>query len=115
MRALGIHRLTRRRNRAQVIGRRWLRTPEGAMPMPKDLTAEDVQTVHVARHRVVVEPAAYNRAQPLPELRDWRVPPMSKLRLQRVELGRKAFADGLALDDEPAGLPSAATHVREAQ
>jgi hypothetical protein len=29
----------------------------------------------VPSHRVVVEPALHNRAQPLPELRDWRVPP----------------------------------------
>ena len=38
---------------------------------------------------------------------------MPKLRLQRLEFGRQAFADSLALDDEPTGLPRGATHVRE--
>jgi hypothetical protein len=38
---------------------------------------------------------------------------MSKLRLQRFEFGRQALADGLALDDEPAGLPRGPTDVRE--
>src|SRR5438128_9569107 len=62
-------------------------SPQGAKPVPKDLTAEDVQTIHIARHRVVVEPALDNRAQPLPELRDWYVPPIPKLRLQRFQFG----------------------------
>jgi hypothetical protein len=35
-------------------------SPQGAEPMPKNLTAECVQTIHVARHRVVVEPALHN-------------------------------------------------------
>ena len=83
------------------------------MPVPKDLTTEDVQTIHVARHRVVVEPTLHNRAQPLPELWDWYVPPMPKLRLQRLELGRKTFADCLALDDESAGLPGRPTEMGE--
>jgi len=80
-------------------------SPEGAEPVPKDLTAEDIQAIHVARHRVVVEPALHHRAQPLPELWDWRMPPVSELRLQRVKLRCETFADRLALDDEPAGLP----------
>ena len=67
-------------------------SPEGAKPVPKDLTAEDIQTIHVARHRVVVEPALDNRAQPWPELRDWDMPSMPQLRLQRFQLGREACA-----------------------
>ena len=88
-------------------------SPKGAEPIAKDLTAEGVQTIHVARHRMVVKPALDNRAQPLPELHNWRVPAMPQLRLQRFELGRKALADGLSLDDEPTGLPRGPTHMRE--
>ena len=63
--------------------------PKRAEPAPKDLSSEGIQTVHVARHRVVVEPALDNRAQPLPELRDWLVPAMPKLRLQRVSFAER--------------------------
>src|SRR2546427_12837345 len=78
--------------------------PKRAEPQPKNLTAEGVQPIHVARHSVVVKPALDNRAQPLPELHDRRVPAMPKLRLQRFELRCKSFADSLSLDHEPAGL-----------
>src|SRR5437762_2126861 len=88
-------------------------SPKRAEPQPKHLTAEGVQPIHVARHRVVVKPALDNRAQPLPELHDRRMPAMPKLRLQRFELRCQALADGLPLDDEPAGLPRGPTHVRE--
>ena len=43
------------------------------------------------------------------------MPPVSELRLQRVKLRCETFADRLALDDEPAGLPCGSTHVREPQ
>ena len=62
-------------------------SPKRAEPVPQDLTAKGIQTIHVARHRVVVEPALDNRAQPPPEFHDWRMPPMLQLRLQRVQLG----------------------------
>ena len=62
-------------------------SPKRAEPMSQDLTAEGVQTIHVARHRVVVEPALDNRAQPPPEFPDWCMPPMQQLRLQRVQFG----------------------------
>src|SRR2546427_1591126 len=61
--------------------------PKGAEPLSKHLAAEGIQTVHVARHRVVVEPALHHRAQPLPELHDRGMPAMAQLRLQRFELG----------------------------
>jgi hypothetical protein len=38
---------------------------------------------------------------------------MSKFRLQRFELRRQAFADSLALDDEPTGLPGPLTQMGE--
>jgi hypothetical protein len=61
-------------------------TPERAEPMPDDLAKKGVQTVHVARHRVVVEPALHHRAQPMPDGWDWPMPAMTKLALQRLKL-----------------------------
>lgn len=47
-------------------------TPLRTKPETEDLATKRIQTVHVARHRVVVEPALHDRAQPLPELWDWQ-------------------------------------------
>jgi hypothetical protein len=64
---------------------------------------------------MIVEVALYDRLQPPPDIGHWPVPASPKLLLQLIELGRESLSDCLALDDEPAGLPSRPAHVREAQ
>jgi hypothetical protein len=90
-------------------------TAECAVPPPDDLSPKAVQTIHVAGNRVIVEVALYNGPQPPPDVDDRRVPASPKLLLQLCELGGEAFADGLAFDDESAGLPGFPTQVCEAQ
>src|SRR5262249_42486385 len=60
-------------------------SPKRTKPVSENLTAKGIQTVHVARHRVVVEPALDHRAQPPPEFHDGCVPAMPELRFQRLE------------------------------
>ena len=89
--------------------------PKRAVPAPDHLGPKAVQTIHIAGNCVVVKVALYDRLQPLPDLGHWLMPAAPKLLLQLTELGRESLPDRLALDDEPAGLPSLPTHVRETQ
>ena len=89
--------------------------PKRAVPAPDHLGPKAVQTIHIAGHCMIVEVALYDRPQPLPDFGHWLMPASPKLLLQLTELGRESLTNRLSLDDEPAGLPSLPTHVREAQ
>ena len=50
-------------------------------------------------------------ALPFPNLGDWLVPAPPQFPFKLPELGGESLLDGLALNDEPAGLPGLPTHV----
>jgi hypothetical protein len=84
-------------------------------PVPSRLKPKDVQTVHVAGHRVIVEVALYDRPQPFPDFGHWLMPAPSKLLLKLFQLGCEALPDRLARDGESAGFPSLSADMRKTQ
>src|SRR5688572_26686545 len=80
-------------------------TPKRAVPAPEYLGPKAVQTIHVARDRVVVEVATNDGLQPLPRDRHWFVPAAAQRLLNFPQFRGEPRTDGLALDDEAAGLP----------
>src|ERR1700752_2409752 len=90
-------------------------TPKRAEPAPDRLSPKAVQTIHIAGHCMVVEVALYDRLQPPPDLGHRLMPATPKILLQLSELGGESLQNRLPLDDEPAGLPSLPTNVRETQ
>jgi hypothetical protein len=84
-------------------------------PVPSRLKSKDVQTVHVAGHRVIVEVALYDRLQPFPDCGHWLMPAPSKLLLKLFQLGCEALPDRLARDGESAGFPSLSADMRKTQ
>src|SRR5271167_2461845 len=85
------------------------------VPAPDYLGPKAIQTIHVAGHCMIVEVTLYYRPQPRPDLGDRLMPASPQLPFQLIELGRESLRDGLALDDESAGLPGFATHVGQPQ
>jgi hypothetical protein len=87
--------------------------PKRPIPAPDDLSPKAVETIHVAGHGVVVEVALDNGSQPSARRRHRLMPASAKRVFDGRQLGGEAPPDGLALDDEPAGLPRGAADVGE--
>ena len=81
IRALGIHRPTRRRNRAQGYRPTFAPSPEGAEPVRKDLATKRVQTIRLALPPASGQSCAPN-TQRAPTVARTRAPP------NRAFLGR---------------------------
>jgi hypothetical protein len=89
--------------------------PKRTVPLPDRLGPKAIQTVHVSGYGMIVEVAADNGPQPSPELVHWLVPASPKFLLELFQLRGESLRDGLALDDEPASLPSLSAHMGETQ
>ena len=90
--------------------------PERAVPAPDHLGPKAVQTIHIAGDRMIVEVALYDRPQPFPDFGHWLVLPARRSSLfSSLSLAESRLRIVFRLTDEPAGLPSPSTHMREAQ
>ena len=74
-------------------------TPASECPPPVSPhpLAENLQSLHVSRDRVIVEVALSDRLEPLARLLDWIVHTSAELLLDFLQFGPHTFGDRLAL------------------
>jgi len=89
-------------------------TPKRTEPAPDHLEPKAIQTSQMAGYRLIVEVTPHNGPQPFPDFGHRQMPASSKLLLYLFQLCSESLADGLANDEELAGLPGLSTDVGEA-
>ena len=89
-------------------------TQQSLPPQQSHPKAEYVQTVEIARDRVVVEVALHDRFEPFAGLHNWIMRAVQELPLDFLKLGSHPLADRLALHHK-VPIPLLSADVREAE